>query len=101
MTHKVKLAEQAEREAEASYEWIKESAPSNAVHWFNGLVNAIESLSSMPERCPLAPESEEVGQEIRQLLYGKYRIIFIIKNEEVFVLHIRHGAQEYLSKENF
>ena len=101
MKYEVNLTDQAHAEAEFAFKWIEQSSPTNAVEWFNGLVDAVETLCSMPERCSVAPESQDVGQEIRQLLYGKFRIIFSIEKQTVYVLHIRHGAQKHLSKENF
>ena len=97
MKYQVSFTEQAEAEADQAFQWISQDSPASAVSWFNGLVDAIESLASFPERCPLAPESEEVQREIRQLLYGKFRILYFIHAKGVFVLHIRHGAQKYLS----
>jgi plasmid stabilization system protein ParE len=71
------------------------------------LLQAIESLSEMPKRCPLARENEYFSQEVRQLLYGKgrnlYRILFtILEGQEVStirILHVRHGTQQTLGEE--
>ncbi|MBL8188125.1 MAG: type II toxin-antitoxin system RelE/ParE family toxin [Acidobacteria bacterium] len=54
-------------------------------------------MENSPARCPLAPESETHGQEIRHLIFDKYRILFIIDDETVYVLRVRHQAQEVLS----
>lgn len=101
MKYRVEFTYRAEVEAKGAYLWIAKDAPGNASKWFEGLIQAIESLSTMPERCSMAPESEFVGQEIRHLIYGYYRILFAIEGQTVFVLHIRHSAQKYLSKEEF
>ncbi len=101
MNYRVEFTDQANTEADAAYSWIAIDAPDNAFIWFEGLIDAIDTLRSFPERCVVAPESEELGQEIRQLLYGKYRLLFTIVEQTVFVLHVRHGAREYLSKEEF
>lgn len=101
MRYEIKFTELAHAEADLAFNWIEQSSPTNAVEWFNGLVDAVESLCSMPERCVLAPESEDVGEAIRQLLYGNFRILFLIQKQIVFVLHIRHGRQQYLAKEDF
>lgn len=84
----------AEADAEAVYLGIQKLAPHAAAEWFNGLVDAVESLSEMSERCPLTPETDEFVEEIRQLLYGSYRILFTIRGEQVHVLHIRHQARD-------
>lgn len=90
------------QEAEDAYLYIARDAPEAAVLWFNGLVDAIYSLEDLPGRCLPAPEAEEAGREIRQLLYGKrsgrYRILFVITSDDVVkVLHIRHAARENLA----
>lgn len=97
MSFKVLITEQAETELDEAYHWIANESIERAVSWFNGLVEACESLSSNPERCPYAPESDAIGAEIRQLLYGKYRVLFMVRDGTVYVLHIRHGARQHLS----
>jgi len=46
---------------------------------------------------PLARESREFDEPIRQMLYGKaphiYRVLFILRGNRVYVLHVRHGAR--------
>ena len=55
----------------------------------------------MPLRCPLAFENDLFDEELRQLLYSKkgkvYRILFIVRNAEVYVLFVRHSSQKPLS----
>ena len=56
-----------------------------------------------PQRCALAPENDALTEEIRQLIYGKsrnkYRILFTIREDIVFVLHVRHRSQAPLTSE--
>jgi len=102
MKYEVEVADQAQIDAEEAYLWILERAPGDrATRWWNGLEKAVLSLEHMPARCPLAPEDSEFEEEIRELLYGKrqhrYRILFTIRAQTVIILHIRHGARDYLS----
>lgn len=83
-------------EAEEAYLYIRQDAPMAADRWFNGLIDAVNSLEEMPRRCPLAPENEFFDEEIRHLIYGAYRILFTIEGKSVHVLHVRHGARRYL-----
>lgn len=89
---------------DAAYQWIHQQAPQAAARWFNGFVEALNSLTEFPDRCGLAPENDAVEPEIRQLLYGRrsgvYRALFTITGPEVRVLHIRHAARTTLSKED-
>ena len=79
---------------------MEQRSPENAEKWFDGLIDAIESLHKSPKRCSLALENEVFLEEIRQLLYGKgrntYRILFTVSEQVVDVLHIRHSARQLL-----
>lgn len=91
----------AEAELEAAYLWIAERNADAAVKWYNGILDAILTLETFPERCPLAPESDAFDHDIRQLLYGNrrhaYRILFDVSpGHTVRILHVRHSAREYL-----
>jgi len=86
-----------------AYQWIKERAPVAAARWFNGFVDALDSLKVSPERCGLAPENDVVESEIRQFLYGRrsgvYRALFTVTGGEVHILHIRHAARQAMTAE--
>ena len=101
MAYRVKLTPRAKKDAEELYRWVVHRAPHQGPLWYNGLIDAIQTLSHHPQRCSLAPEARELRQSIRQLLYGKrpYRIIFWIVGSEVHVLHIRRGARKSWSLE--
>lgn len=66
-------------------------------------MNTIATLQEIPRRCAIAPENDELVEEIRQLIYGKsknkYRILFTIREDTVFVLHVRHSSQARLTRE--
>lgn len=58
----------------------------------------ILELSTLPESHAIAPESDPFECEIRQLLVGRgtpWRIFFTVDGEQVQVLHVRHGRQNY------
>ena len=46
-------------------------------------------LSILPKGFPLAPENTEFSEEIRQMIVGRYRVLFTIRRGKVHVLHIR------------
>ncbi|MEM1172201.1 MAG: type II toxin-antitoxin system RelE/ParE family toxin [Cyanobacteria bacterium P01_H01_bin.35] len=101
MEYQVEITDVALAEAEEAYLWMMEQlSPQNAEKWFDGLIDAIESLNKSPKRCSLALENEVFLEEIRQLLYGKgrntYRILFTVSEQVVDVLHIRHSARQLL-----
>jgi plasmid stabilization system protein ParE len=97
---RVILQPEAAEGMESAYRWIEAHSPHRARKWINGLMQAIASLEVFPSRCAFAPENEFFEEEIRQCLYGErqgiYRILFTIRENTVHILHIRHGAQEWV-----
>ncbi len=95
--HQVIILPAAEQDIGEAYEWIAEQNADAAVRWYNRLLAVIYSLDAFPERAPLAPESKSFSREIREVFHGrrqhKYRILFTVTENEVHVLHVRHGAR--------
>ena len=103
MTYHVEFSVRALHDLDVLY-FEKNVAESQAAsRWFNGLQDAIDSLATLPNRCPIAPEGRNMKRELRQLLYGKkphvYRIIYQVDKTKqmVKVFHIRHGARQPLT----
>ena len=101
MAFRVETSAEAELEAKAILEWLLAQRAGDAgMQWFLRLEDAIASLATFPERCPLAPENARFSFEVRQLLYGRkphlYRILFTVDGETGYVLHIRHGRRKPL-----
>jgi plasmid stabilization system protein ParE len=104
MTYGVEVTDVADMETQEIFLWMVGHSPENAGRWINGLDQAIDSLSTFPTRCPLAPENDTFVEEVRQHLYGRYRILFTLLDvdddgvpDTVRILHVRHGARRYLS----
>src|SRR5882672_3788931 len=96
MEYRVEITENAYTETDEAYFWLSESSPDAALRWYDGLLDSFRSLTHLPERCSIAPESKWFEQEIRQLLYGKYRILFSTNEDVVYVLHVRHSSRDYI-----
>lgn len=48
----------------------------------------------MPKGFPIAPENDEFAEEIRQMIVGRYRILYTIRKRKVHVLHVRGAYLE-------
>ena len=55
--------------------WFLENYPNLAEKWLWGISQAVASLSKFPERCAVSLESEAFDVVVRQLIYGKSRIL--------------------------
>ncbi|WP_380871774.1 type II toxin-antitoxin system RelE/ParE family toxin [Sphingomonas sp. DBB INV C78] len=49
----------------------------------------------MPERCRLVPRYEAAGVRCRG--HGNYLIFYRVEAQKMVVIHILHGARDYLS----
>ncbi len=96
MSYKVEITEKAEEEAREATRWIAQYSPEKAALWHFELMERVDGLENFPARCPFAPESKTHGKEMRHLIFGKYQILFIIEAETVYVLRVRHQAQDVL-----
>src|SRR5438105_1920663 len=110
MAFRVEITPQAFEDLDSIAKYIKDkSSLTVAGKWFNRVIDDIASLREMPSKCPLAPESEELGEEVRLLLHGRknrtYKIYFAIHYETsstgtVRILHVRHWARKPLHEDD-
>jgi plasmid stabilization system protein ParE len=102
LVYQIKILGSAIQDVRNCYEFLAEYSPENAKKWIDGLRTAFTSLTTMPKRCPIAPETDFMGFEVRCLVYLKYyRILYSIDNDLVLIYHIRHTSQELMSPEDF
>jgi hypothetical protein len=94
MSYKVQVATKARREAEAYHLFIvkKSNDKLPADRWWNGLIDCLDTLRSLPGRCPQIPEQGNFDFPLYQLLYASHRIIFRIDAKVVRVLRTYHTA---------
>ena len=99
MTYRVDITARAAHDLDNVYRYIEAEQSKQAVTWFNGLYEALQSLTSSPHRSPLIKEASP----LRHLLYGNkphiYRIIYSVDDNRkiVTILTIRHGARKAFS----
>lgn len=104
MIYQVIIQPTAFQEIETSYRWICDNLSAEAANnWYYQLQDAIASLEKFPNRCSIAPEAATIGREIRQIWVGKnrkYRALFVVEEDVVSILHVRHSSQYFLGEES-
>lgn len=83
--------ESAQTDVRGSYDWgCRVWGKKEAQQWVRELQRSVlRQLSLVPKGFPLAPENDEFSEEIRQMIVGRYRVLFLIKKRKVRVLHVR------------
>jgi len=80
------------------YEW----GITDAQKWAQDISDAILTrLSTFPMRFPLAPDKDGSKNEYRHLFVGRYRVIFHIEKQTVWVIHVRGAFSSRLDDEYF
>ncbi|MFO5491848.1 MAG: type II toxin-antitoxin system RelE/ParE family toxin [Cuspidothrix sp.] len=104
MNYQVIIQPTAFQEIESSYRWMCDNLSAEvANNLYYQLEDAIASLKKFPTRCSIAPESTKLGREIRQLWVEKqrkYRVLFVVEDDIVAIIHVRHSRQSYLDEES-
>ncbi|MDJ0675398.1 MAG: type II toxin-antitoxin system RelE/ParE family toxin [Calothrix sp. MO_167.B42] len=104
MNYQVIIQSTAFQEIETSYRWMCDNLSAEVANsWYYELEDVIASLQKFPNRCTIAPEAATIGREIRQIWVGKqrkYRVLFVVEEDAVAILHVRHSRQSYLGEES-
>jgi plasmid stabilization system protein ParE len=104
--YRIVITQRAEDEIQSAHDWWGEQySKATATQWFIGIYEAIASLATMPERCPLASEQLVKPLVLRQLHFGlgsrpTHRVVFLVDDSEVVVLTVRHASQDALSSKD-
>ena len=72
-------------------EYIAQDNPSAAKLWVETLFDKVQLLKSSPKSGRIVPETDR--DDIRELIYGNYRIIYKVEKARISVLTVRHGKQ--------
>jgi plasmid stabilization system protein ParE len=102
MIYRVIITPEAETDLRTIYRYIRGHAPQAARDWIKRARQSAKSLAHHPQRCPLAPESSSFDEPIRELLFGTgnhgtYRVLFVVLEQSVYIVHVRHGSMLPLS----
>ncbi len=104
--HAVQITDPAAEDIQAIFTWWAENrSAEEAAVWYDKILQAMSTLSQMPERCPLVPETNLSLSGVRQLSFGvgrrpTHRIVFVSDEHAVSILRVRHHGQDVLQSED-
>lgn len=90
---KIRWSPLAVERASEIVDYISEDSPVAADKWIHTVFSKVEQLQSHPELGRIVPEINE--HQFRELIYGKYRIVYQIETNQISILTIRHGKQMF------
>jgi toxin ParE1/3/4 len=94
----IRWSREAELWLREIHDYIARDNPAAARRTLQGIVEKAETLTRFPERGYRYQERPE--KPVRILLYGHYRIAYLVQNGDIDILGVFHGALDidrYLS----
>ena len=89
---KVHWTDTAVEHLRAIHDYIAKNSPQYALRVVDRLTRRSQQIAEFPLSGRLVPEFEV--PEIREVLEGPYRIIYLIRTDQVDVLAVIHSAQQ-------
>jgi len=97
---KIKWTKEALFNIQEIEDYISEDNPTAAIKFTDKLISIVESLLIFPKKGRMVPELS--FEQIRELIYKNYRIVYLVKKNSIEVLTIFEGHRlldkEYIVK---
>jgi len=74
-------------------EYVAQASPAAARQLLIDCLASAESLATLSERGRAVPEAGE--QTVREVFVQSYRLLYVVRPAEVFVLALLHGARDF------
>jgi len=94
---KIEWTEPAILDLDGIRNYIARDSEYYASRFVGKIVEAVEKLEEFPEIGRRVPEAEE--ENIRELLFRNYRIIYRVETERILILTVIHGSRDLSCKE--
>ena len=83
----------AEADLDDLYDYIARDVPYYAEQFVDRLIEAVGALQDHPRLGRRVPEAED-RQDVRELLFQGYRVIYLVGPEQVYILTVVHGSRD-------
>ena len=89
---RIKWSDVARGDVIAPRDYIARDSPYYARRFTERLVESIENLNEFPRMGGRVPEADR--DDVRELIFHAYRIIYLIETEEIAILTVVHGSRD-------
>jgi len=83
----------AEADLDDLYDYIARDVPYYAEQFVDRLIEAVGVLKDHPRLGRRVPEAGE-REDVRELIFRSYRVIYLVEAEQVHILAIIHGSRD-------
>jgi plasmid stabilization system protein ParE len=91
--YKVEVSTRAEQDVHEIHDVIAADKPVAAAQWVRAFGKHGRSLRQLPYRYEEAAEAELLGLPLHQIIFGNYRIFYVVGEKRVQILRVIHAAR--------
>lgn len=98
--YKIQITDTALSDMENIYKYIAEQLqlPVTAMGQYNRIADAIETLSTLPERVKLMESEDEFALGLRQMHVDNYSVFFHIRDNRVIITNVLYSASDIANR---
>lgn len=86
----------ANQDLEEIADFIAKDSPFYAINFVEKVLQYVERLTDFPELGRIVPEFNQ--ENIRELIFHNYRIVYKLENDNIFIVSVSHGSMNILRK---
>ncbi len=93
--YKVKIFTSAQNDLAEVVDYLNTLSPDAALDYYDLIVEQINSLSTMPMRCPLAKNPQLRLKGYRALLVKSYIVFYVVNDKTVEIRRILYAKRQF------
>ena len=90
---RIRWSDIAEADLDQLYDYIARDVPYYAEQFIDRLIEAVGELQDYPRLGRRVPEAEE-REDVRELIFQSYRVIYLLETEQLHILTVIHGSRD-------
>ena len=94
----IEWSQRARADIRDLHAYIAKDSPYYARRFTDKIITSVEKLIKFPKIGRVIPEAEG-RDDIRELIYQGFRIIYLLKSDNVFIVTILHGSRDLAASE--
>lgn len=72
--------------------YVSRDSVTYAIRLVDGIVRAVDRLEPFPLSGRMVPEFQR--EDLREVIEGSYRIVYLVRGDECTILRVVHGARD-------
>lgn len=93
--YNIKIYSNAKRDLKDIIGYLNTLSPQAALKYYDLIVEQINSLAEMPERCSFVRDIVLKAKGYRYLIIENYLVFFVVKTDTVQIRRILYGRRNY------